>query len=197
MVPMRRVCWFGLLSMGATAQAAGPSFPCRGVQAWSIPALVCGDPQLAALDRQMAQVFGQARQRARTERPARLQAEQRGWVKGRDDCWKAQEDRAACVEVAYVRRIAELQARYRLVPARGPVRWACNGDAADELTVTYFETQPLSLIAERGDSQSLMFLGSAASGSRYEGRNEQLWEHQGEVALRWGYNAPEMRCLPK
>lgn len=188
-----------LLSSTATLAAppTGPSFSCKAVAPGSIAALVCSDPKLSALDRQLAQVFAQARAKAKNERPPVLQAEQRGWIKGRDDCWKAQDNRAACVAFSYERRIVELQARYRLVPARGPVRWACDGNDANELVVTHFETQPASLIAERGDSQSLMVQVPSASGSKYEGRNELLWEHQGEATVRWGYQAPEMRCRPK
>ncbi len=179
------------------APQAVPSFSCRAVAPGSIAALVCDDARLSALDRQLARVYADARKKAQRQRPATLQAEQRGWVKGRDDCWKAGDQRAACVEQSYVRRIAELQARYRLVSARGPLRWACEGNAANELVVTFFDTQPASLIAERGDSQSLMFQVPAASGSQYEGRNERYWEHQGEVRLRWGYEAAELRCKPQ
>jgi hypothetical protein len=35
----------------------------------------------------------------------------------------------------------------------------------------------------------------AASGSRYQGRNESYWEHQGEARVVWGWQAPELRCL--
>jgi len=189
--------WLMASAACLAAPPDGPSFNCKGVAPGSIAALVCGDAQLAALDRQLAGVYAQARQKAKNERPPTLQAEQRGWVKGRDDCWKAGDERAACVAQSYRRRTAELQARYRLVPARGPVRWACDGNAAHELVVTFFDTEPASLLAERGDSQSLMFQVPAASGTQYEGRNERYWEHQGEVTLRWGYGAPELRCKPQ
>jgi heat shock protein HslJ len=65
---------------------------------------------------------------------------------------------------------------------------------ADEVIATYFQTDPPSLIAERGDQTSLMFLEPSASGARYVGRNESLWEHQGEATVVWGYQEPEMRC---
>ena len=100
----------------------------------------------------------------------------------------------ACVQDAYVRRIAELQARYRLVPGTGPVTYVCDGNPADEVVATYFQTDPPTLIATRGDGQSLMFLQPSGSGARYQGRNESLWEHQGEALVTWGAGAPEMRC---
>jgi uncharacterized protein len=177
----------------ALAAPTGPSFDCRQVAAGSIPALICQDAGLSALDRQLAQVYAQASQKAKTERPPRLKAEQRGWVKGRDDCWKAQ-DQASCVRGETQRRIAELQARYRLVPSIATARYRCDDAPGSEVLATYFRTEPPSLIAERGDQQSLMFSVPSASGAKYEGRNEMLWEHQGEAQVVWGYGATPLRC---
>lgn len=179
---------------GLLQAAAGPSFDCRKVEAGSMAATVCADPGLAALDRQLAQVFAAARPlAARTRPPHPLAAEQRGWIKGRDDCWKDAEPRS-CIEREYKRRIAELQARYRLLPARGPVRLACDGDPRNEVLVNYFATDPPSLIAERGDESSWMLQEPAASGTRYVGRNETLTEHQGLVTVVWGDQARPLSC---
>ncbi len=41
---------------------------------------------------------------------------------------------------------------------------------------------------------SLMFLQVAASGAKYQGRNETFWEHQGEASVTWGYGALKMHC---
>lgn len=183
------------LSGAVLAAALGPSFDCRARDLASAARLVCQDPALAALDRQLAQVYAQARAKATNEHPPVLKATQRGWVKGRDDCWKAP-DLRACVEASYRQRISELQARYRLVPMRGPFFWACNGQQANELVVTFFATEPATLIAVRGDQSALMTQVPAASGTHYEGPNESFWEHQGEATVRWGFGAPEMRCTP-
>jgi hypothetical protein len=101
------------------------------------------------------------------------------------------------VEASYLRRIAELQASYRLVPATGPVFYACDGQAANEVVVTFFKTDPPVLIAERGDSVSLMFAEPAGSGATYAGRNESFREHQGEARVIWGFGAPAMSCTAK
>ncbi|TWA60927.1 uncharacterized protein FBZ84_113126 [Azospirillum baldaniorum] len=191
-----RIAVVATLAWGSTALAAetaGPSFSCATVEAGSIERMVCTDAGLSALDRKLAEVYGEATSKAADEHPPVLKAEQRGWIKGRNDCWKA-DDRRACVEEQYRLRIAELQARYRLVPAIGPVRFACDGQAGNELTATFFETDPPTMIAERGDEVSLMVGQPAASGARYQGRNESFWEHQGEARVTWGYGAPEMTC---
>jgi len=172
--------------------AAAPSFDCRKA-AGAIEQMICSDDGLAALDRALAEVYAAAAQKAVNEHPPVLKAEQRGWIKGRNDCWKSADQRK-CVEQSYRRRIAELQARYRLVPANGPFWYACDGDPGNEVVVTFFKTDPPTLEAERGDQVALMYLEPSASGSKYRGRNELLWEHQGEATIVWGYGRPEMRC---
>ncbi len=162
----------------------------------SIAAQVCADPGLRQLDQQLAEVYAAARRKAVNERPPVLKAEQRGWIKGRDDCWKAgAAGTMACVRDSYVLRIVELQARYRLVPVLAVQRYGCDpAHPADELMATYFATEPPTLIAERGDQVSLMVRQPGIDGARYLGRNESLWEKGAEVRLVWGYGQPEVTC---
>lgn len=179
--------------LASAAPAQGPSFACNKATAGSIEAMICADQALSALDRTLAEVYVAASGKAGNEQPPTLKAEQRGWIKGRDECWKS-DDVRGCVHEEYRQRIAELQARYRLVAFTHPVRYICDGNPANEVTATYFQTDPPTLIAERGDSVSVMYLQPRASGTRYEGRNEVLWEHQGEALITWGYGSQEMRC---
>lgn len=122
-----------------------------------------------------------------------LKAEQRGWIKGRNECWQS-DDKRGCVRDGYQHGNAELQARYRLVPGNGPVGFMCDGNPANEVIAMFFQTDPPTLIAERGDSVSLMSLQPSGRGEKYQGRHETFWEHQGEALITWGYGAPEMRC---
>ena len=184
-----------LLLVSGSTLAQGPAFKCDKVEAESVEALICQDAGLSALDQQLALVYAEASKKAVNEHPATLKAEQRGWIKGRDDCWKSQ-DQKLCVSDSYLQRIVELQARYRLVDSVGPVTWLCDGDSRNQVVVTFFKTEPATLIAERGDSTSLMTQQISASGSRYLGRNESFWEHQGEATIVWGYGAKEMKCKP-
>jgi uncharacterized protein len=184
-----------LMALSTGIGAATPAFDCKKASG-NVERLVCGDDELAALDRKMAEVFAAAAKKAANELPPILKAEQRGWIKGRNDCSKSSDVRA-CVSDEYKRRIAELQARYRLVPMKGPFFFACDGNPANELVATFFETNPEVMIAERGYQVSLMYAQPAASGARYQGGNESFWEHQGEARVVWGYGAPEMRCTQK
>lgn len=182
-----------LLVHSDLAVAAKPAFDCKKVAEGSIEELVCRDEELASLDRKLATVYQQASKKASNEHPPVLKAEQRGWIKGRNDCWKNQDNRQ-CVKDAYLQRISELQSRYALVAATGPMVFVCNANPLDQVTVTFFQSDLATLIAERGDSVSLMYQQPSASGTRYQGRNETFWEHQGEAVITWGYDAPEMHC---
>lgn len=172
---------------------ATPSFDCNEAQLNSSEIKVCKDPRLSVLDRKLNQVFRAAKFKVEETKLPIIKAEQRGWIKGRDDCWKA-EDQQRCVYESYLFRIAELQAWYRLVPRSGPVRYLCDGTPNNEVAATFFETDPPTLIAEYQDSAALMYIQPSGSGARYQGRNETFWEHQGEAMITWGYDAPEMRC---
>lgn len=199
MTAIKSVCLISLLATGISLSAEAaekPSFKCGKVERGSIPDLICHDAELTRLDKQLAGVFAAASRKAKNEHPPVLKAGQRGWIKGRDECWKS-DDRRNCVRNSYLERITELQARYRLVSHTGPFVFACGGNPADEITVTYFKTEPSTLIAERGDSVSLMTIQPSGSGARYQGRNESFWEHQGEARISWGHEAPEMICKLK
>lgn len=188
------VVGFLAMALSISAMAAEkPSFDCGKVQAGSIEDMVCQDAGLIKLDQQLAEVYSQATDKAKNEQPPVLKAMQRGWVKGRNECWKS-DDKRTCVESSYQTRIAELQAQYRLVEMTGPVIYACDDNPANEVVVSYFKTEPATLIAERGDQTSLMFIQPSGSGAKYQGGNESLWEHQGEAKVVWGYDTPEMTC---
>ena len=187
---------FGGWMCVSAAMAQGPSFDCSKVEAGSIEGMICKDEGLAAMDRKLAEVYDVASHKAVNEHPPVLKAEQRGWIKGRNECWK-DDDKRRCVENQYIRRIAALQAQYRLVSASEPVFYACDGDPSNEVIATFFQTDPPTLIAERGDRVSLMYLQPSGSGAKYQGGNESLWEHHGEAMITWGYGSPEMRCTKK
>ncbi|WP_323813038.1 MliC family protein [Cellvibrio sp. NN19] len=175
------------------APVTTPTFECNKAADSSVEQLICKDPVLAQLDQLLARIYGEATEKAVNEHPPTLAAEQRGWIKGRNECWKS-DDKFTCVKAEYEQRIAELQARYELVVKTAPVHFQCGSSPADEIVVTFYETTPPTLIAERGDQTSLMYSVPSGSGSKYEGRNESFWEHQGEARVVWGYEAPELVC---
>lgn len=191
-IVLATICWL----YTSAVLAEGPSFDCGKAEADSIEQMICTDEGLATLDRTLSEVYAVASRKAAHEHLPVLKAEQRGWIKGRNDCWKSDDPRA-CIEHNYRLRIAELRARYRLVSAIGPVFYVCDRDPRNEVVATFFQTDPPTLVAERGDQVSLMYLGPSGSGSKYQGRNESLWEHHGEAMIIWGNGSPQMSCKRK
>ncbi|MCP5232393.1 MAG: MliC family protein [Zoogloeaceae bacterium] len=186
----------GVLYVGLSASAASPSPDCIVRSSGSVAALVCSDDELAALERRLAETLAATRHGALRRRPRRSQTDQAQWLASRDACWKSP-DLRRCTLDSYRLRIAELQARYRLAPHTGSRVYACEGAPADTVVVTWFDTDPPSLMAERGEEASLMFLQPSASGSRYVGDDESLWEWHGRTRIVWGYRNPEMQCKVK
>lgn len=86
------------------AQSGGPSyrtsFSCDAATKVS-EKLVCSDPQLAALDVELASIYRSARESAAD--PATLVDEQRGWLDQRDAC-----SNVSCLREAYLQRRADL-----------------------------------------------------------------------------------------
>ena len=181
----------------ATAQlqaaAADNQINCQANGLGTVDQLICSDQQLLKQDQQLAEVYQQALLKAANEKPPLLKAEQRGWIKGKAECWK-EDDKKACASMLYTQRIAELQARYELLPASKKLLLSCENNPANEISLRYYPTTPATLIADYGDQVSLMYQQADQS---YVGRNEKLSEQDGVFTVQWGYEAPLQRCIAK
>lgn len=181
----------------ATAQlqaaTANHQINCQAKDQGTVDQLICSDQELLKQDLQLAEVYQQALLKAANEKPPLLKAEQRGWVKGKADCWKEQ-DKKACASKLYTQRIAELQARYELVPVSKKLLLSCDNKPANEVSVRYYPTIPATLIADYGDQVSLMY---QQTDRNYVGRNEKLSEQNSVFTLQWGYEAPLQICTIK
>ncbi len=166
---------------------------CQAKDLGTVDQLICSDPELLKQDQQLAEVYQQALLKAVNEKPPLLKAEQRGWVKGKAECWK-EDDKKSCASTLYTQRIAELQARYELLPASKKLLLSCENNPAHEIAVRYYLTTPATLIADYGDQASLMYQQADQS---YVGRNEKLSEQNGVFTVQWGYEAPLISCKPK
>jgi len=89
--------------------AAKPSFNCSKAT-HEIEKLICNDDELAALDVSLTNLYGYVLKDTPVAAQKRLKAEQSGWVKGRNDCWKA-DDKRVCTKGEYKLRIKELKDR--------------------------------------------------------------------------------------
>ena len=180
--------WLGALD--GVVHAAAPSFSCKR-PANTVEKMICNDDDLAALDRKLADVYGTA-----TKTPSQyadLNTQQRAWVAARNDCWKASDFRA-CIETTYTRRIAALQAMYKLVRSRGPYRYACANRQSEELVATFFETSPPSVALGSGQDLVVAYLVRSGADAQYEGVEVKFRERQGGVTVSWLRGTPEFDC---
>ncbi|MGL4268496.1 MAG: MliC family protein [Plesiomonas sp.] len=210
----------GLLILGICSMpvlAHTPVIDCKAASG-AVEKLICSDPSLSALDQKMAQIYQAAV--AKGTDPAWLKATQRGWIKGRNECWKSS-DLAACTRHNYQLRIAELQVKYQLSQPLAPIEYRCHG-RPDPVTVTFYnETKPkaanitLDSSSEanstysnstqsnsthsnstHSNSQVVSFIQPSGSGFRYGGVNTQydvlLWGKGNDATLT--INGTEYAC---
>jgi uncharacterized protein len=98
-----------LCGAAGAVQAASPSFNCAKASS-DVEQLICNDAELAQLDRSLSTLYQRVLQNTPAGEQKMLKAEQRGWVKGRDDCWKS-DDMRGCVKGEYQYRISQLKDR--------------------------------------------------------------------------------------
>jgi uncharacterized protein len=168
----------------ASSQGTGPTFDCAKASG-QVEQLICKDAALAALDRRMAVIYEKALKSWPAEEAATQRALQRGWIKGRNDCWKA-DDPHACVELAYRTRLVEIQIESGELVAPTPVAYACQGGEDKPFSATFYrETDPPSAVLTYGNDQVIAFLAPSGSGAKYAAANMEFWEHHGEAMVDW------------
>ncbi|MGH1408101.1 MAG: MliC family protein [Aeromonas sp.] len=182
-----------LLALPFTALAA-PSFDCTKASG-AVEPLICEDAALAKLDNQLNHLWPKAIKEMSEEDRKNEKASQRGWIKGRNDCWKA-DDVRACVEQSYLTRITELQIMGGQVMVPSPVGYRCG----DSQVVVYFYDEtalPSAVINldERGkDTQQFFaFQTKTASGAKYETTDLSLWV-KGREARLTRFGQPDSQC---
>lgn len=183
-----------LLFAPLLACAATPSFDCAKAKG-ATETLICKDAGLAALDNELAALYPKALADLSQEQLKTEKAMQRGWIKGRNDCWKAK-DLRQCVEESYQLRITELQIKGGQLMVPTPVDYQCGKDVS---LSTYFYNDaklPAAVInLSEGDSQQqvLAYEAPSASGARYEGQNLALFTKGNEASLE-RYGQPTLSC---
>lgn len=187
---MFRVPFVFALLFPATAIAQdGPAFDCAKASS-SAEEAICANEELAALDRRINARFAAALAVAEgldagaDEAVSLLRAEQRGWIGGRDECWKS-DDLTACVRDAYLMREGALVAQWMLEDPVGTDFWTCDGNPANEVVTMFFDTELPAVRFERGDSIDVGTVTPTASGARYDGSfGRWIWIKGDEARYR-------------
>lgn len=172
---------------GVVLAQEGPTFDCAKAT-HEAEIAICENAELAALDRRLAETYGAALAAAEgldagaEAAAAELKAYQRGWIGGRNACWK-DSDIVACISDAYLRREAELVAMWMLEEPVGTSVWMCDG--GPEVVTMFFDTPLPSARMEVGDSIDVATVTRTASGTKYEGSfGRSIWIKGNEALYR-------------
>lgn len=185
--------WARAPQIGEYPYPLHPSFDCARAS-HEAELLICGDAGLTGFDNALATTYVEARSAAAAlGETAALAAEQHGWVRGRNDCWKA-DDKPACITEAYARRISFLRARWQIDPPDGLAVYRCDGGG--EVAAAFFNAGPRPAARVAFDGRTEVFVGApAASGARYEGDfGKFLWTKGKRALLVWDQFQPQLTC---
>ncbi len=187
-----------LFACAATLCLAQPSFDCAKASS-DAEDLICSDAALAEIDQRLAARFLSAlsvideMDAGKNEAEKSLRATQRGWIKGRDDCWKA-EDLRGCIEASYLTREAELVAMWMLEEPASVAVFSCENNPANEVAVFFFDTEQGAIRLEYGDSVRPGWRVPAASGAKYETPFGGSFWTQGNEAMFYWVEVEKMSC---
>lgn len=168
--------------------ASEPSFDCS-IPASDAEQAICASDELAALDVELARLYRAAVDgpNMTASRRDELRATQRGWIKGRDECWKAQGDLEACVRDEYALRIYELRQAYSDArtddgASLGPFPWVCEGLGA--VLGTAFVNGPDPVVVLRwAENWAILPQGPSGSGARYVDGSTLFWTKGDEATF--------------
>jgi uncharacterized protein len=173
-----------VLATKATASGSGPSFDCAKVSA-PVEKLVCGDAELAGLDRTLSTAYTKAMVQWPESDKGKERAAQRTWITTRNACAE-QQDIKSCVRSSYRRRLIEVQIRGGQLEVPPAVGYVCKGHENEPFQVTFYnQTEPQSAVITFDDRQTIAFASPTGSGARYTGTNVDFWEHHGEATVKW------------
>ena len=180
------------LALGAPAAwALDPSFDCSKAASEAEQA-VCASDALASLDLELARLYRLAESAPGQTKAGRdsLHAMQRGWIKGRDECWKSSLGVPLCAANEYSFRIYYLrrdhaEARAEEGASLGPFEYACDGMEAP-LSAVFVNTQEPAIVLRWGDNAIVLPRVPSGSGAKYEGAMwadgpSLFWEQGGEA----------------
>ena len=166
----------------ASSSSIRPSFDCDRAEGQA-QQLVCNVASLAQMDVEMSRLYSlaEATNDIGKDRLNELKAMQRGWIKGRDDCWKS-DDLRQCVVEAYVSRIHELREGYANARSddsagisSGPVAFVCEGIEAG-ISGVFVDGDPGAVSLKWRDTSLALERVESNSGAKYSGKNfEGAW----------------------
>jgi uncharacterized protein len=176
-----------LIAFAAPAMAQ-PSFDCSKAETGSTEALICGDPELSGMDRELDRLYQKIEQQTTEEDFATVRAYQNGWIKGRNESWKADDPRQYIFD-SYKQRIAVLSVQAGEIEVPEPVSYQCTGGEFEQMTAVFYDTDPAVGVFTRtpgGDWPQYIANGWDDEGAiHYNIGGLDFVERDGKADLNW------------
>ena len=180
--------WAAIVLRSCLEAQAAPSFDCSGARPGSTEDMICQDAELSELDRKVDRLYRKIKAQTTEEDFQTIQAAQRGWLKGRNEGWKASDPRRYVFD-AYQERIAVLSVQAGEVTAPGPVSYDCTGGEFERLVASFYDTTPPVGVFTRtpgGDWPQYIATGWPDEGAiHYNIGGLDFVERDGQVDLNW------------
>jgi uncharacterized protein len=177
-----------LAAFAGSAHAA-PSFDCAKVEKGSTEALICGDEELSALDREVDRLYRKLKESVPAEDFERIKTFQQGWLKGRNESWKAENPRQHVYD-SYKAQIAILSIQAGELMAPKLVSYECTGGEFVGLDASFYTTTPPVGVFTRtpgGDWPQFIATGWDDQGAiHYNIGGLDFIERDGVADLNWG-----------
>ncbi len=190
----------GCLWFASVNAATRPSFDCAKAAPRSAEQTICADPQLAAMDVELARLYELATAPS-AKSAANIQQDQRAWLGTRDACAR-KPDAATCLRDAYAARISDIRTQSKEARSAnpkgislGPFPFHCEGIEGGVIT-TFINAEPRNLVRiQNGSAVWVLDIAPSGSGARYVGPNGELFWNKGrEARFSEGASKPEVNC---
>ncbi|MGR5128680.1 META domain-containing protein [Photobacterium swingsii] len=185
-----------LVANFAVAHDAKPSFECANASG-EVEHLICNDQSLAKLDLQMNALYKTVLSSLSIDKQANFKASQRGWIKGRNDCWKSA-DVYQCTKNSYALQTETLAEKGGLLVNDTPTYYQCTGGVHPAVAVRFYQLNDQSkAILNYGTNSELLDATVSASGSKYINDNVRFWSHKQEATAKVGQDTLNCKLFNK
>ncbi|MGF1835793.1 META domain-containing protein [Photobacterium sanguinicancri] len=169
----------------AFASEAKPSFECTKASG-EVENLICHDQTLVKLDLQMEGLYKKVLSTMPESALANFKASQRGWIKGRNDCWKSV-DVYQCTKNSYALQTESLAQIGRLFVNDKPAYYRCSGGVHPAVAVRFYQFNDQSkAILQYGTDSELLDAAVSASGAKYTSDTASFWSHKQTASVQVG-----------
>ena len=157
---------------------------CKNIPVGSYEKYLCERPEQVELIESLDGLLKQVAALTPAWSGVDVAAEQQSWQTALESC-RQQNDIKMCLEFAYLKRIAQLQAQFALVASEGPIHYRCEG-IEQPLALTFYATNPPLLAFKQESQYTLAWMMPTSGGVNYEGEGVNFLERKGGGELTLG-----------